>query len=133
MRLELTRRGDYAVRAVLALAKSAAGERFSVSRIAARENIPPRFLPRVMSDLVRGGLVEAETGRTGGYRLARPAEAISVLDVIEAVEGDARRRTCVLRGGPCGLAPMCNVHQVFADAQDLLLSRLAAARLNTLV
>lgn len=133
MRLELTRRGDYAVRAVLALATSAAGERLSVSRIAARENIPPRFLPRVMSDLVRGGLVEAVTGRTGGYRLARPAEAISVLDVIEAVEGDARRRTCVLRGGPCGLATVCNVHQVFADAQDQLLRRLAEARLNTLV
>jgi Rrf2 family iron-sulfur cluster assembly transcriptional regulator len=133
MRLELTRRGDYAVRAVLALAKSAAGERLSVSRIAARENIPPHFLPRVMTDLVRGGLVEAVTGRSGGYRLARPAEAISVLDVIEAVEGDARRRTCVLRGGPCRLATVCNVHQVFADAQDQLLSRLAEARLNTLV
>jgi Rrf2 family protein len=102
MRLELTRRADYAVRASLALAR-AGTERLSVRRLAAEQRIPLAFLPRVMSDLVRAGVVEATTGRAGGYRLTRPASEISILDVVQAVEGDVRRRTCVLRGGSCGL------------------------------
>ena len=53
--------------------------------------IPERFLPRVMRDLGAAGLVEARTGRTGGYRLARPAAAITLLDVITAAEPEPRR------------------------------------------
>jgi Rrf2 family transcriptional regulator, iron-sulfur cluster assembly transcription factor len=132
MRLELTKRGDYAVRAMLALARAPGAARLSVRRIAEEMQIPVRFLPQVMGDLVAAGLVEATTGRSGGYRLARPADAITLLDVVEAVEGDSRRRTCVLRGGPCGLDGFCDVHDVFFEAQDAMLATLAAARLADL-
>lgn len=132
MRLELTRRGDYAVRAMLVLSRQPAGDLVSVRRIAEGMDIPARFLPQVMADLVRGGLVEATTGRNGGYRLARPATAISLLDVVDAVEGDSRRRTCVLRGGPCGLDGYCDVHDVFFAAQDAMLRTLAEASLASL-
>jgi Rrf2 family protein len=131
MRLELTRRADYAVRASLALAR-AGTERLSVRRLATEQRIPLAFLPRIMSDLVRAGVVEATTGRAGGYRLTRPASEISILDVVQAVEGDVRRRTCVLRGGSCGLDGVCAVHPVFEQAQDDLLDRLAAASLGDL-
>lgn len=130
MRLELTRRGDYAVRAMLALAAAdAADGPLSARRIASQMAIPARFVPHVLLDLAAAGLVVARTGRHGGYRLARPATEISLLDVIEAVEGDARRRSCVLRGGPCGLDGYCAVHAVFAAAQDALLEPLASANL----
>jgi Rrf2 family protein len=132
MRLELTRRGDYAVRAMLALSRRADGERLSVRRIAGEMEIPARFLPQVMSDLGRAGLVEATTGRNGGYRLARPPSAITILEVVEAVEGDSRRRTCVLRGGPCGLDGYCDVHDVFFAAQDAMLGTLSGAALADL-
>jgi Rrf2 family iron-sulfur cluster assembly transcriptional regulator len=132
MRLELTKRGDYAVRAMLALAHAPDGRRISVRRIAEEMTIPVRFLPQVMSDLAGAGLVEATTGRAGGYRLARPATDVSLLDVVEAVEGDSRRRTCVLRGGPCGLDGHCDVHDVFFEAQDAMLGALARARLADL-
>ena len=95
-------------------------------------DIPVRFLPQVMGDLTRAGLVEAQAGRTGGYRLRRDPADISVLDVIEAIEGDSRRQTCVLRGGPCGLDGYCDVHRVFASAQDGLLAPLAATTLAEL-
>jgi Rrf2 family protein len=131
MRLELTRRADYAIRASLALAR-AGTERVSVRRLAAEQRIPPAFLPLVMSDLVRAGVVEATTGRAGGYRLARPASEISILDLVQAVEGDIRRQTCVLRGGSCGLGRVCAVHSVFEQAQNDLLDRLAAASLGDL-
>jgi Rrf2 family iron-sulfur cluster assembly transcriptional regulator len=132
MRLELTRRGDYAVRAMLALARQPSGDLVSVRRIAEGMDIPARFLPQVMGDLVRAGLVEAMTGRNGGYRLARPATDVSLLDVVDAVEGDSRRRTCVLRGGPCGLDGYCDVHDVFFAAQDAMLRTLSEASLASL-
>ena len=130
--MELTKRGDYAVRAVLALARAPAGRLLSVRRIAEEMAIPVRFLPQVMSDLVAAGLVQATTGRAGGYSLARPAADVSLLDVVEAVEGDSRRRTCVLRGGPCGLDGYCDVHDAFFAAQDAMLHALARARLADL-
>jgi Rrf2 family protein len=129
MRIELTKRGDYAVRAMVALAAAPPDTLLSVRRIADEMMIPVRFLPQVMADLVRGGLVSATTGRAGGYRLARPASAISLLDVVEAVEGDSRRTTCVLRGGPCGVDGHCDVHDPFFEVQDAMISRLAVADL----
>lgn len=133
MRLELTRRGDYGIRAMLALARAPEDRRVSVSSIAADHRIPVRFLPSAMGDLVAAGLVEGTAGRTGGYRLARPASSITLLDVIEAVEGDPRRTTCVLRGSPCLVAGACDVHAVFAAAQEALLERLAATTLAEIV
>lgn len=129
VRLELTRRADYAVRAMLALASPDEPGLQSVRHIAERMAIPPRFLPQVMRDLAGAGLVEAYPGRRGGYRLTRTADQVSLLDIIEASEGDTRRQTCVLRGGPCGRDGYCAVHPVFADAQDAVMSQLDRARL----
>lgn len=133
MRLELTRRGDYAVRAMLALARHGRErEPLSARRIAEGMAIPERFLPQVMGDLARAGLVEASPGRNGGYRLSRRADEVSLLDVVEAIEGDSRRKTCVLRGGPCGHDGTCDVHDVFFAAQDAMLHTLRTATLADL-
>jgi Rrf2 family protein len=132
MRLELTKRGDYAVRAMLALARGSGNGLLSARRISDAMVIPVRFLPQVLGDLQRAGLVEAAPGRSGGYRLARAAETISLLDVIEAVEGDGRRRTCVLRGGPCGVDGTCDVHDVFFEGQEALRTTFAGATLADL-
>jgi Rrf2 family protein len=130
VRLELTKRGDYAVRAMVALASAAPGTLRSVRRMADEMGIPVRFLPQVMGDLARAGLVTSAPGRAGGYRLARPAAEISLLDVVEAVEGDSRRRTCILRGVPCGLdGTTCAVHDPFFAAQDAMIGRLSTADL----
>ena len=120
MRLELTKRGDYAVRAMLALTRSSGNGLLSARRISDAMSIPVRFLPQVLSDLQRSGLIEASAGRSGGYRLTRDPETISLLEVIEAVEGDSRRRSCVLRGGPCGLDGSCDVHDIFFEGQEAL-------------
>jgi Rrf2 family protein len=124
MRLELTKRGDYAVRAMLALARVDGGRLLSVRRIAADMSIPPRFLPQVMGDLVRAKLVAGLPGRTGGYRLSRPPSEITLLTIVEAIEGDSRRQTCVLRGGPCRVDGTCDVHEAFAAAQGAMIDAL---------
>ena len=133
MRLELTHRGDYAVRAMLALGRASRNGRLSVRAIAGDMAIPVAFLPQVMRDLVAAGLIEGMAGRAGGYRLARPAPRISVLEIVEAVEGDSRRSTCVLRGGQCGLDGHCDAHEVFFAAQAAMLDRLREATLADLV
>jgi Rrf2 family iron-sulfur cluster assembly transcriptional regulator len=132
MRLELTRRGDYAVRAMVALAHAPNGPPLSVRRIAESMAIPRQILPSVMRELVRAGLVVAVAGRAGGYRLARPATEINLLQVVEAIEGETRRITCVLRGGPCGRDGHCAVHDTFFAAQEAIRSELASATLDGL-
>ena len=132
MRLELTRRGDYAVRAMLALAGHDPAEPTSAREIAVEMGIPVGYVPRVMGELVSAGLVASTTGRSGGYALARPPASITLLGVIEAVEGDSRRTTCVLRGGPCGRDGHCQVHDVFFAAQAALLERLSRVSLADL-
>jgi Rrf2 family protein len=127
VRVELTKRADYAIRTVLALARTPGDERRSVRWLAIDQRVPVRFLPRVMGDLVRAGLVEATVGRAGGYRLSKAAADIPLLEVIEAVEGDSQRRVCVLRGGPCAVDGVCDVHAVFASAQADVVRRLGAA------
>lgn len=133
MRLELTRRGDYAVRAMLALATTAQREPTSVPEIAKAMGIPVGFLPRIMGQLVRAGLVTSTAGRRGGYSLVRRAMRISLLEVIEAVEGDSRHQTCVLRGGPCRPDGRCQVHDALFGAQAAMLDRLRAVTLADLV
>jgi Rrf2 family protein len=132
MRLELTRRGDYAVRAMLVLATPPERRPLSVTRISAAMDIPVGFLPRVMGQLVRAGLVTSTTGRRGGYALSRPASRIDLLQVIEAVEEDSHEQICVLRGGPCRRDGQCQVHDALFDARRALLERLAAVTLHDL-
>jgi Rrf2 family protein len=129
MRLALTKQGDYAVRAMLELARPDIEAWRSVTRISAAMAIPARVLPRVMRDLGAAGLVEARTGRTGGYRLARPARSISLLDIITAAEPADDARRCVLRGIPCGSDGRCAVHDPFDEARDALLDRLSRTTL----
>jgi Rrf2 family protein len=80
-----TAKADYAVRAAVELA--AAGELVTADQIAQAQGIPLNFLENILRDLRRGGIVESRRGQQGGYTLARPAEQISVADVIRAVEG----------------------------------------------
>jgi Rrf2 family protein len=132
MRLELTRRGDYAVRSMLALSAPDVEPWLSATRISGTMSIPERFLPRVLRDLARAGLVEARTGRTGGYRLARPAASITLFDVIAAVEPEDDDRRCILRGIPCNPDGRCAVHDTFDQARRAMHIRLAATTLADL-
>lgn len=132
MRLELTRRGDYAVRASLAIALLEDGRPVSARRIAELMGIPTRFLAHVLSDLVRAGIVVGTAGRSGGYRLAAPAAEIDLLRVVDAVEERGDPPRCVLRGGPCRVDGTCAVHDAFSAATAAMRRELAAARLDDL-
>jgi Rrf2 family protein len=125
MRVSLSLRGDYAVRSMLALAAHDGDGWLSAPRIAERMAIPVRFLPHVLTDLSRAGLIVGQPGRAGGYRLALPAERVTLLRIVEAVEDPGVAARCVLRGGPCGIDGRCAVHDAFAGATDVLRTELA--------
>lgn len=84
--MRVTARGDYAVRAAVELA-AARGAARKVSELAAAQDIPPRFLENILLALRRAGLVQSRRGTDGGFRLSRPAEEITVANVLRAVEG----------------------------------------------
>lgn len=94
----LTQTTEYALRAVTFLAaRAACGETpLSADKIAAATQIPRRYLPRVMQNLTAEGLVESRCGVQGGYVLARSAEAITILDIVNAVEPIKRICNCPL-------------------------------------
>ncbi|MEX2505016.1 MAG: Rrf2 family transcriptional regulator [Egicoccus sp.] len=124
MKLTLGKRADYSVRAVVDLAHHYGQGRRTAREIAAEMEIPVNFLPALLAELVRAGLVVSVAGRSGGYGLARPPADLSLLEVIEAAEEEPTRE-CVLRGGPCRWQDACAVHEPLADAREALRRSLA--------
>jgi Rrf2 family protein len=80
-------RGEYALRALIALGESYEGEVVSMHTVSQQQEIPKRFLEQIFNDLRAGGFVESKRGIAGGYRLARPAEEIRLAEVIRHIEG----------------------------------------------
>ncbi|MCT9089726.1 Rrf2 family transcriptional regulator [Streptomyces sp. ASQP_92] len=85
--MRISARADYAVRAALQLAASPDAAPLKAEAIADAQNIPHKFLEGILNDMRRGGLVLSQRGINGGYRLAKPAESISIADVIRVVDG----------------------------------------------
>ncbi|GAA2344510.1 Rrf2 family transcriptional regulator [Streptomyces kunmingensis] len=85
--MRISARADYAVRASLELAVRENGEPVKAEALSAAQDIPHKFLEGILSDLRRGGIVVSRRGGNGGYLLARAADAITVADVVRAVEG----------------------------------------------
>jgi Rrf2 family protein len=124
VKIALSKKGDYSVRAVLDLSLHHRSGRRKAHEIATSMQIPVKYLARVLADLVRSGLISATAGRNGGYELRRPPSQVCLLDVVEAAEGAIELRACVLRGLPCGEAGTCAVHDAWSGAQEALLRRL---------
>jgi Rrf2 family protein len=85
--MRTTAKAEYAVRAAVELAAVGAGEPVKAEQIAEAQSIPLNFLENILAELRRAGIVESRRGAAGGYLLARPADTISLADVIRAVEG----------------------------------------------
>jgi Rrf2 family protein len=130
MRLEVTRRADLAVRALAALAD--VQRRLKGAELAELLETTPGFVPQVMTPLVERGWVRSEPGPNGGYALETPITELSVLDVIEAVEGPTDTGRCVLAERECGAAAPCALHNAWATARGRLLDALSETTLDEL-
>jgi len=123
--MQLSRRGDYGVRVILDLATQPAGTSSPAHEIAQRQHIPNAFLGKIISQLAVAGLVDTRRGARGGVMLSRPPEQITLLEVVEALEGTITLNRCLVHAGACPLDSTCPVHDTWAQAQEALKNVLA--------
>ena len=109
------------------------GRPLSGREIAARTDVPERLLARVLARLGGARIVESRIGRTGGYLLRRDPEELSLLEVVETVEGVTRSDRCVLRQRGCDPSVPCAIHPIWSSAQDGVIDTLGATTLAALV
>jgi len=116
--LQVSRKVDYALRAVIHLANEETKDRAcTVAEIAARERIPRQFLEKIVQQLIHKGLVRSRRGPRGGYVLGRSADEVTFRDVIEAVEGPISLNVCVGEHPDCFLLGACGMNRVWAEGQ----------------
>lgn len=112
--MELNTKGRYAVMAMADLASQPATEAIPLPAIAERQQISIAYLEQIFIRLRRAGLVESARGRSGGYRLSRPATAIVVAEIMSAVEEDTRMTRCRGEdGAPCLPGHRCLTHNLW--------------------
>ena len=130
--MQITRQADYAVRAVLHLARS--GEvRTATSAIAEEQRIPPSFLAKIVSQLSIAGLLHTSRGARGGVTLARDPKEITLLEVIEAIDGPIQLNECVGDTGACSFDTDCPLRPVWCDAQEELVNRLKGTNFANMI
>src|SRR5512146_894570 len=105
--MQVPRRVDYGLRAVIYLSDQDPGKCCSIAEIAKQQCVPRKFLEKIIQDLIRGGLIKSKRGACGGYTLARAPEEISFNDVIEAIEGPIAVNACLDEHVGCAQLPRC--------------------------
>jgi Rrf2 family protein len=88
--MKLSRKSDYALRAVRHLSTLPKEQLGSINSISEAERVPREFLAKILKDLTRGGVLKSFQGVTGGYKLAKPAKDVSFLNIIEIIDGPLR-------------------------------------------
>ena len=119
--MQVSRKVDYALRAVIYLSLLKDARPVPVSEIASHRRIPRKFLEKIIKDLIRAGLVVPHRGAHGGYTLGRSPDCISFRDVIEAVEGPISINICVTGERDCSVLASCNMQRIWQEGQRRML------------
>ena len=119
----ISKKTKYALHALMTLAGKRHNEPVRISALAARERIPQKFLESILLELKNKGLLHSKKGRGGGYRLAQPAEAINLGDVIRALDGplaplSCLNRTAHRRCAECDDEATCGLRAVMGEVRD---------------
>ncbi len=129
--MQLSRKADYALRAVKHLSTLPKGKLASINIIATAEVIPREFLAKILKDLTRSSILMSFQGVTGGYRLAGAPKDVSFLDVIEAIEGPIHINLCTEGACGCDQSEECPMRDFWVAQENSLkkaLSRHTFAR-----
>jgi Rrf2 family protein len=124
--MQLSRRADYALRAIRFLSRLPKGDTASISRIAEGEAIPREFLAKILKELADKEVIQSFRGVTGGYGLARRPKQITYLQVIEAVEGPLHLNLCTEFGeSHCKRSGDCEMHAFWVQQEASLKRQLS--------
>lgn len=127
--MQITRQADYAVRAIHYLAGMENGDRATTKNIAEAQDIPPSFLAKIIAQLTVVGLLETTRGVRGGVSLARDPHEISLLEVVEAIDGPVMVNACVQDHYNCSIED-CPVRTIWCEVQTELIQRLKNAKFS---
>jgi Rrf2 family transcriptional regulator, iron-sulfur cluster assembly transcription factor len=130
--LHVTRKGDYAIRGMVYLAMKPMDQMSLISEMATAIDVSQTLLAKIFQDLGKVGLVKSYRGVGGGFLLGRPAAEISLLEIVEAVEGPIVLNRCLLRPGTCGRDAGCTVHPVWKEVQEKMREILGKVTLKQL-
>ena len=119
-----SRSAEYAIRAFIHMAALPAEEYAMVKSIAADERIPAHFLAKILQDLARDGLLRSSKGPHGGFRLRVAAEQISMLKIVEAVDGAGRYDRCIGGSAECNDRAACGLHDSWMGLRSRIIGYL---------
>lgn len=131
--MRLTRAGEYAVRCILYLSSRNSSQIISRKEISREMDIPGPFLTKIAQQLSKAGILEIVQGAKGGYRLLTSPDKLSLLEVIEVIEGELFLNDCLLKPESCLRSPGCAVHRVWETARDQLRQTLRQATMDKLL
>lgn len=131
--MQITRQADYALRAMLFLARLESNQRAATSQIAEDQEIPPSFLAKIISQLSIAGLIHTSRGARGGVSLTRKVEDISILDVVEAIDGPITLNECTKDPSVCTFGESCPIREVWCETQADLVKKLKDATFDKLL
>jgi Rrf2 family protein len=130
--MQITREADYAIRCVLYLSEPQ-GEVIMVDKIAKAKKIPKSFLAKILQKLTKAGIVKSFRGVKGGFQLVKKPQAISLLDVIEAIDGPVAMNRCAIDKRMCSLSNECSVHPVWVELRKEVEARLRKTDFKKLI
>ena len=115
--MELTRKGEYAIRGIVYMAQQPPGKMILISEIAEATDVPQTFLAKIFQSFAKLGLVQSFRGTGGGFLLGRAPSLITLRQVVEAVEGPVMPNRCLVAEGSCDRSSYCLVHPVWRQVQ----------------
>ncbi len=130
--IRLTKAGEYGLRAVRYLVENGDESRISIGDISENKKIPEPFLRKLFKPLVQQGIINSTRGVSGGVRLAREPKEITVLEVVEALEGPLALNECLLEDASCEFLSECGMHDVWEEAQAAMAKVLRSKNLTDL-
>ena len=134
--MKVSTRGEYGVRAMVALAHHYGGGPLSITEIAKESSVPTAYLEQLIAPLRRAGLVESKRGAHGGYTLARAPEAVRIGDVYRVMEGPVAPMECVsedLTEQTCPLIDGCETRPIWLKVRDSIAEALDSTTLADLI
>jgi Rrf2 family protein len=130
--MQITRAADYAVRVMVHLASLPPGSRVQKSALVELSEAPESFLSKVLQRMVANRLITSRRGGGGGFELAVPPDQVSVLTVVEAIDGPIHLNLCVPGASGCDRSLACAVHPVWVEARAALVKVLGGATMARL-
>ena len=129
----LSKAAEYSIRGVLHLSKKPKGATSDIDEIAKDQHVPASYLAKLFQTLARKGFIQSFRGPDGGFALSKEPAEITLLQVIESVEGPICLNYCLLRVGACSRDKVCPVHDVWSEAQKRFLDLLSKVTFEDLV